>query len=109
MSWLRVPFMLVAVINLIAGMWAGLIRLGWELPVAVIAVHHGAIMVGGFLTTLIALEKAIPLKRNVAYLPLRQSELSCLNFCRYLLMQNTGSLAPYFFSCRYRASLSWYW
>lgn len=58
--------MLAAIINLIAGMWAGLIRIGWELPITPLAVHHGAIMVGGFLTTLIALEKAIPLKKNLA-------------------------------------------
>jgi hypothetical protein len=62
----RIPFVLAAVINLIAGIWAGLIRIGWDLPVTPVAVHHGAIMVGGFLTTLIALEKAIPLKKNLA-------------------------------------------
>jgi hypothetical protein len=66
MSYWRIPFMLAAVLNLIAGIWAGLIRLGWDLPVTPIAVHHGAIMVGGFLASLIALEKAIPLKRNIA-------------------------------------------
>lgn len=57
--------MILAVVNLLAGLWAGLIRIGWNLPVAPMAVHHGAIMVGGFLATLIALEKAIPLKRNL--------------------------------------------
>ncbi len=66
MSYWRIPFMLLAVFNLIAGMWAGLIRLGWDLPVTSVAVHHGAIMVGGFLSTLIALEKAIPLKHKLA-------------------------------------------
>ncbi len=66
MSYWRIPFMLAAVLNLIVGIWAGLIRLGWNLPLAPVAVHHGAIMVGGFLATLIALEKAIPLKRNIA-------------------------------------------
>lgn len=59
--------MLMAVINLIAGIWAGLIRIGWDLPMTPLAVHHGAIMVGGFLATLIALEKAIPLKKNIAF------------------------------------------
>ncbi len=67
MAYLRIPFMLAAVFNLIAGIWAGLIRLGWDLPLTPIAVHHGAIMVGGFLTTLIALEKVIPLKRKPAF------------------------------------------
>src|SRR6478609_9043629 len=56
--------MMLAVVNLLAGIWAGLHRLGWDLPLAPFAVHHGAIMVGGFLTTLIALEKAAPLKRK---------------------------------------------
>jgi hypothetical protein len=58
----RIPFMILAVVNLLAGIWAGLLRIGWELPVSEVAVHHGALMVGGFLTTLIALEKVIPLK-----------------------------------------------
>jgi hypothetical protein len=60
----RIPFVLLAVINLLVGLWAGLLRAGWELPGSEVAVHHGALMVGGFLTTLIALEKVIPLKRN---------------------------------------------
>ncbi len=51
-------------VNLIAGLLAGLIRIGWDFPLTPVAVHHGAIMVGGFFTTLIALEKIIPLKRN---------------------------------------------
>ncbi len=67
MSYWRIPFMLAAVLNLIAGIWAGLIRLGWDLPFTSVAVHHGAIMVGGFLATLIALEKAIPLKKKLAF------------------------------------------
>jgi len=62
----RIPFVLTAVLNLIVGIWAGLIRMGWDIPGAPVAVHHGAIMVGGFLSTLIALEKAIPLKRKLA-------------------------------------------
>ncbi len=65
MVYLRIPFMMLAVVNLLAGLWAGLIRIGWNLPVGSLAVHHGAIMVGGFLATLIALEKVIPLKRNL--------------------------------------------
>ncbi len=78
MSYWRIPFMLAAVLNLIAGIWAGLIRLGWNLPLTPVAVHHGAIMVGGFLATLIALEKAIPLKRNIALVVPVISALSLL-------------------------------
>lgn len=53
--------------SLIAGLWSGVIRIGWNLPLSEIAVHHGAIMVGSFFTTLVSLEKAIPLKRKIAF------------------------------------------
>ncbi len=65
MVYWRIPFMMLAVVNLLIGMWAGLLRMGWNFPGTTLAVHHGAIMVGGFLTTLIALEKAVPLKRGI--------------------------------------------
>ncbi len=61
---LHLPFLLFAFINLLVGMFAGLIRIGWDIPVSGITVHHGAIMVGSFLGSLILLEKAIPLKKN---------------------------------------------
>jgi hypothetical protein len=56
--------MLLAMINLIVGLTAGLSRIGWNIDVSAVAVHHGAVMVGGFLGALIALEKAIPLRKN---------------------------------------------
>lgn len=46
------------------GVLAGFGRLGMSFPLPEIVVHHGAIMVGGFLGTLISLEKVIPLKRK---------------------------------------------
>jgi hypothetical protein len=60
--------MLLAVLNLLAGLTAGLTRIGWELEIPRLAPSHGAIMVGGFLGTLIALEKLIPLKNKLLYL-----------------------------------------
>ncbi len=39
--------------------------MGWDLNILTISLHHGAIMVGGFLGTLISLEKVIPLKKKV--------------------------------------------
>lgn len=63
------PVLLVlAVVNLVTGMLSGLGRLGWQIPLPESYAHHGAIMVGGFLGTLIALEKVIPLKRPVLFL-----------------------------------------
>ncbi|MCB0485646.1 MAG: hypothetical protein KDC93_12690 [Cyclobacteriaceae bacterium] len=55
-------FLLFAFSNLILGLISGLGRIGWSVPLPETYVHHGAIMVGGFLGSLIALEKIIPLK-----------------------------------------------
>jgi len=58
------PFILLfAFVNLIVGMISGLGRMGWRIPLPEAFAHHGAIMVGGFLGSLIALEKVIPLKK----------------------------------------------
>jgi hypothetical protein len=67
MKRFRLPFMLLAFANLFVGMATGLIRIGWSLPLVPTAVHHGAIMVGAFLGTLILLEKVIPLKRKLLF------------------------------------------
>ncbi|MGC3947854.1 MAG: hypothetical protein QM762_25660 [Chryseolinea sp.] len=63
----RFPFVALAMISLIGGLLAGLHRIGWMLPVNAISPGHGAIMVGGFLGTLITLEKIIPLKRRLLF------------------------------------------
>ncbi len=49
------------------GLLTGLSRIGWNISLPPAAAHHGAIMVGGFLGTLIALGKIIPLKRKWLY------------------------------------------
>lgn len=58
----RIPFLILAIFSLIAGLWTGLSRIGWDTFILPASAHHGAIMVGGFLGTLISLEKIIPLK-----------------------------------------------
>ena len=57
------PIMALAILALLAGMWAGLLRLGWLLPVIqpTLPLFHGPLMVSGFLGTLIALERAVAL------------------------------------------------
>lgn len=67
MTKIRLPFMLFAFANLLIGIMAGLIRIGWSFSIDSIAAHHGAIMVGGFLGTLILLEKVIPLKIKILF------------------------------------------
>lgn len=59
----NLPFLLLAVLALLAALWAGLLRLGWALPVWPhnLAMAHGPLMIGGFLGTLISLERAVGL------------------------------------------------
>lgn len=64
----RLPFAAFAIVNLLIGFWTGLLRIGVDVPVTAAATHHGAIMVGGFLGTLILLEKVIPLRNRLLYL-----------------------------------------
>ncbi len=64
---LKPVLLIFAFLNLIIGMLSGLGRLGWNIPLPEAYAHHGAIMVGGFLGTLIALEKIIPLKRTIYF------------------------------------------
>lgn len=62
----RAPLMLLAALALLAGLWAGLIRLGWQLPPLALRLpaQHGPLMVSGFLGTLISLERAVALSQN---------------------------------------------
>ena len=56
----------MAILSLVIGIYVGLIRIGWQLPVGngLPVAHHGIIMVGSFLGSLISLERAVthPLK-----------------------------------------------
>lgn len=65
-----VPFVALAIVGLVAGLWAGMIRLGWHWPGSALAGHHGGLMIGGFLGTLIALERAVTLPRWALLVPL---------------------------------------
>src|SRR5687768_9428188 len=63
----RLPFILFAILCLLTRLWTGLSRIGWDIYISPASAHHGAIMVGGFLGTLISLEKIIPLKKPVLF------------------------------------------
>jgi hypothetical protein len=76
----RIPFILLALICLLAGLAAGLARIGWPSLIPNTPPHHGAIMIGGFLGTLISLEKIIPLKKNFLYVIPALSALSVVCF-----------------------------
>ena len=67
-------------ISLLAGVWAGWLRIGWEYPLTVVAGKHGALMVGSFLGTLISLERAVVIKNSWVMLVPFLSGLSFLFF-----------------------------
>ena len=53
--------------SLIIGIFGGLFRMGWMLPLSKAAGDHGALMVGSFLGTLICLERVVTLKKIWLY------------------------------------------
>ncbi len=55
----RAPLLLGALVALVAGVYAGLLRSGAVLPVAVQPSAHGPLMVAGFFATVISLERAV--------------------------------------------------
>lgn len=62
----RVALLLAAAFLLGAGILGGLARLGWAIPVPAAAAHHGALMIGGFLGSVISLERAVALGHPLA-------------------------------------------
>jgi hypothetical protein len=65
----RLPLLALGMVALLAGLWGGLVRLGWALPGfgAPLAVQHGPLMISGFLGTLIGLERAAALQLRWAW------------------------------------------
>ena len=77
---LRFPLMALGMLSLVAAMWGGLMRLGWELPSIspTLPGTHGALMVGGFLGTVIGLERAVALRKSWAYIAPALSALGAI-------------------------------
>ncbi len=71
LNWRRLRFFPLAIgaLALALGLWTGLTRSGVRLPGGVpsLAEFHGALMISGFLGTLISLERAVALARSWAY------------------------------------------
>lgn len=65
----RIPLLALALLALLAALWGGLLRIGWRWPLlhAPLPLAHGPLIVGGFLGTLIGLERAVALGRRWAY------------------------------------------
>ena len=66
----RYPLLAAGLLVLLIGMWGGLLRTGWPWPwvAAATVPYHGALMIGGFLGTLICLERAVALGQRWTYL-----------------------------------------
>jgi hypothetical protein len=59
------PFIALAILGLLFGLWAGLSRIGWALPpLPNLSVAHGPLMVSGFLGVLIPLERAVAIRHK---------------------------------------------
>lgn len=65
----RLPILALAILALLAALWAGLIRLGWLFPplISGIGALHGPLMVSAFLGTVITLERAVALRQPWGY------------------------------------------
>lgn len=65
----RLPILALAILALLAALWAGLIRLGWLFPplISGIGALHGPLMVSAFLGAVITLERAVALGQPWAY------------------------------------------
>lgn len=60
----------LALVSMLVGVYAGWLRLGWDFPILIeqATALHGALMVGSFLGTLIAVERVAVLKNKWAWL-----------------------------------------
>ncbi len=64
-SRLNLPLLALAVIALLTALWAGLLRMGWQLPPLrpTLVMSHGPLMICGFFGTLVSLERAAGLSQ----------------------------------------------
>ena len=90
----RFPLIASVVLLLLAGLWAGLVRIGWGWPplLASLPAVHGPLLVGGVLGTLIALERAVALGRRWPILAPALTALGALA----TLIGLPGALGPLF-------------
>ena len=66
----RFPLLAMGLLLLLAGLWGGLLRFGWPWPIEIpnASTEHGAMMIGGFLGTLLTLERAVAIGNPWCYL-----------------------------------------
>jgi hypothetical protein len=89
---LRFPLLGLGILALVAGMWSGLVRLGWSLSSLrpALPIAHGPLMVSGFLGAVVCLERAVALGRRWTYAGPVLTVLGAL----FLIAGITGPYAP---------------
>ncbi len=70
LHWRRLPLLALGMASLLAALAGGLARLHWRFPLVTGSwiTYHGPLMAGGFLGTVIALERAVAVGRRPAFL-----------------------------------------
>ena len=70
MNRLTKPFLLLGIVALLTALWGGLQRMGVAMPFlnSAIPLSHGQLMIGGFLGTVISLERAVAMKKSWYFL-----------------------------------------
>lgn len=69
-TYWRIPLLILAMISLVAGVFAGVARLGWPLPAFWVShiADHGILMVPAFFGAVIGLERAVAIGKGWSYL-----------------------------------------
>jgi len=90
----RAPLLILGFAGLVVGVGAGLARLGWSLPdiMTTAAALHGPLMICGFFGVVIALERAVAIGRNWAYLGPLVAGIGCV-----AAITGAVSIAAWFF------------
>ena len=84
------PFIALAIFALLFALWAGLARIGWQIPSFLnLSAAHGPLMVSGFLGVLIPLERAVAIRRRWMFLV---PALAGLGWIALLLLPFVGAI-----------------
>ncbi|HID40282.1 MAG TPA: hypothetical protein EYP36_12325, partial [Calditrichaeota bacterium] len=90
-----IPLLFIGMVSMVIGIWVGLVRMGWQwsVPHEGLVMLHGPLMVGGFLGTVIGMERAVASKQVWGFLAPLFSALAAL---LYLVFPGKESLAVIF-------------
>lgn len=90
----RLPIMIAVLLTLLAALWAGLYRIGWQIPALIptLPMSHGPLMVSGLLGTVVALERAVAIRERWTYFGPILSVLGAM----VLIVDGSSKIGPIF-------------